>query len=299
MKSSLPEHVYGSRPTKRDRRTQADIALLKKTIYDVIAEENPVTVRQTYYQLVSRGAIAKTEAEYKAVVRLLGIMRREHELPFGWIADYTRWMRKPTTWNSLRNMLEQSHKLYRRDLWNHQPSYVEIWLEKDALAGVIYRVTHEYDVPLMITRGYPSLSFIHTAAEQIAAQNKPTYLYYFGDFDPSGLDITRSVEADIRTFAPNAEIHFERVAVTKEQITDLNLPTRPTKKTDSRSRNFDGGESVEVDAISPAALRKLVEACIVPHIDRDVLAGLERVEKDERDILESIIERLDQSRDSA
>jgi hypothetical protein len=160
------------------------------------------------------------------------------------------------------------------------------------------KITHDYDVPLMVTRGYPSLSFIHTAAEQIAGQNKPVYLYYLGDYDPSGMDITRSVEADLREFAPNAEIYFKRVAVTKEQISAFNLPTRPTKKTDSRSRNFEGGESVEVDAISPAELRAMVEACIVPHIDKDVMAGLERVEKNERDVLESIIGRLEGSRSS-
>src|SRR5690606_16207709 len=142
----------------------------------------------------------------------------------------------------------------------------------------------EWDVPLMVTRGYPSLSYLYSAAETIADAEKPAYLYYFGDHDPSGVDIPRKVEEDLRTFAPDAEIHFERVAVTRRQIDTLGLPTRPTKKTDSRSKSFEG-ESVEVDAIPPATLRTMVSECIEQHIDHDRLAAVKRIEALERDTL--------------
>jgi hypothetical protein len=197
-----------------------------------LAADNPMTVRQVFYQLVSQGVIAKTEAEYKStVVRLLAAMRRAGEIPFDWIADNTRWMRKPKTYSDVEQALQRTAEAYRRSLWDNQDVYVEIWLEKDALAGVLYRVTSSWDVPLMVTRGYPSLSYLYEAADTIAAVGKPAHLYYFGDNDPSGLDITRAVEA---------EVYFERVAVTAAQITDLGLPTRPTKKTDSRSKGFEG-----------------------------------------------------------
>ena len=112
-----------------------------------------MTVRQVFYRLVSSGVIPKTEASYKnIVVRLLGIMRREGDLPFRWIADNTRWMRKPSTYSSLEHALDNTIATYRRALWDQQDSYVEIWLEKDALAGVLYDVTAEWDVPLMVTR---------------------------------------------------------------------------------------------------------------------------------------------------
>jgi hypothetical protein len=105
-------------------------------------------VRQTFYQLVSRGIIEKTEAEYKhTVVRLLGEMRRARRIPFDWIADNTRWMRKPRTYSSLADMLERESEFYRRALWDSSEDYVEIWLDKDALAGVLYQVTEEFDVP--------------------------------------------------------------------------------------------------------------------------------------------------------
>jgi hypothetical protein len=135
------------------------------------------------------------------------------------------------------------------------------------------------------------VSFLHEAAESIAAVGKPAYLYYLGDFDPSGCDIPRAVEEGIRDYAAGAEIHFERVAVTEEQIHELNLATRPTKQTDSRSRTF-RGESVEVDAIPSATLRALVRERIERHIDRRALQAARRVENEERETLERILKEL-------
>lgn len=283
--------INRSRPTRRSR---ADMDEIRASIIEVLEEIQPATVRQTFYQLVSRGIIDKTEQEYKhTVVRLLGEMRRNQEIPFDWIADNTRWMRKPQTYSSLTDMLDRSTEFYRRALWDSQDAYVEIWLEKDALSGVLYEVTAECDVPLMVTRGYPSLSFLHAAATSIGARGKPAYLYYFGDYDPSGMDITRAVEDGIREFAPDADIEFERVAVTAEQIEEMELPTRPTKATDSRSKNFEG-ESVEVDAIDPDTLRDMVRDAIEQHIDKDELQRLELIEKQERETLENIAHVLPQ-----
>ena len=219
-----------SRPT-RLRRSADDMWELKLQVIFILAEERPMTVRQVFYQLVSRGWIDKTEGEYKnTVVRLLGDMRRAGELPFDWIADNTRWQRKPDTHASLQDCLDETAKFYRRSMWLDQPAYVEIWLEKEALAGVVLEVTEHWDVPLMVTRGYPSISFLHTAGEFIADVKKPTFLYYFGDLDPSGLDISRKVKEDIVEFANGADITFERVAITHEQVEQLKLPTRPRRR---------------------------------------------------------------------
>jgi hypothetical protein len=125
------------------------------------------------------------------------------------------------------------------------------------------------------------LTYLHEAAAAIAYYEKPAFIYYFGDYDPSGLDIPRKVEAGLREFAPDAEIHFARVAVTSEQLDRWQLPTRPTKKTDSRSKSFEG-DSVEVDAIPSQGLRALVQECINRHIDREILARVQLVEKSER-----------------
>lgn len=289
---------YRSRPIKRRRRTQDEIIRIKLALFRLLAQNHPMTVRQTFYQLVSQGVIAKTEAEYKStVVRLLTQMRLEAvegpfahlgpngpTIPYGWIADNTRWMRKPRTHSSVEDALKATASTYRRALWDTADAYVEVWFEKDALAGVIYDITAEFDVPLMVTRGYPSLTFVAEAAEAIEGREQPAYLYYFGDHDPSGVDIPRHIEERLEQMAPIAEIHFERVAVVPEQIAEWNLPTRPTKKTDTRSKKFIG-ESVEVDAIPPDTLRALVRDCIERHVDQHQLKVLKRVEAQERELL--------------
>ncbi len=165
-------------------------------------------------------------------------------------------------------------KALPRSLWADADCYVEIWLEKDALSGVIAPVTYLYDVPLMVARGYASLSFLHSAAEQIRELGKPPYIYHLGDFDPSGVDAGRNIERRLREFAGDeVEIYFDRLAVTPEQIVEWHLPSRPTKTTDSRSRSFGLTGSVELDAIPPADLRSLVEEAILQRLPTEQLKG--------------------------
>jgi hypothetical protein len=277
--------VYRSRSIRRQRRTRAGIDAIRRAIHDTLVEGHPMTVRQLFYRLVSGGVIEKTESEYKhTVVRLAVEMRMDGEIPFGWIADNTRWMRKPRTYSGLDDLLEQTQQTYRRAIWDEQDAYVEIWLEKDALAGVLIDVTGVWDVPLMVTRGFASLSFLYEAADAIREQGKPTYLYYLGDHDPSGLDIPRTVEQRIREFAPEVDITFERVAVNPDQIERWGLPTRPTKTSDSRSKGFEG-ESVEVDAIPPAILRRITNERITRHIDKSQYERVRLIERSERETL--------------
>jgi hypothetical protein len=261
-------------------------------IYDAIAEtlaeDSPVTVRQLFYRLVSAGSIDKTELQYRAVMRAVGEMRRDGRIPFEGIADNTRRPMKYASYPNLEAALRVTRESYFRARWNNQRAYVEVWLEKDALSGVVFPITGELDVPLMVTRGYPSISFLHGAAETITRQGKPTYLYYFGDHDPSGVDITRSVADGIREFAPGADVVVERVAVTLDQIKLWNLPSRPTKKTDARARDWVGG-SVELDAIPARQLRELVRASIERHIDRSAWRATERAEQVDRKRLASLI----------
>lgn len=283
---STLQEIYRPSPIKRARRTKAEIQYLKAQLYLILCDDYPMTVRQVFYQAVRRLLIEKSEAEYKTTItRLLGELRLCGVIPFDWIADNTRWMRKPRTYSSLGAALKHTAAAYRRCLWDNQDVYVEVWLEKDALAGVVYAETEPWDVPLMVTRGFPSLSFLHSAAEAIANQDKPAHIYYFGDWDPSGKDISRNVEQRLREFAPHADITFERLAVNSDQIKSLNLPTRPTKKSDSRAKTFKG-ESVELDAIPASTLRQMVRDAIRQHVDEHALHIQELAEQDERRILE-------------
>lgn len=282
------------------RRTKAEIDHIKLSIYGLCERYRPMTVRQLFYALTVEQVIPKTEGAYKNIVcRLTKEMRLAGELPWHWLADHTRWMRKPDTYGSLDYCLEQAQLAYRRALWdpNTNDQYVEVWLEKDALAGVLSTVTEEYDVPLMVTRGYPSLSYLHSAASgirrELAARTfGEATIYYFGDFDPSGADISRSTEQRLRDFLGCAHLFFKRVAVNHDQIAQMDLPTRPTKTTDSRSKRFGFDYSCEVDAIRPDLLRQMVRDCITQHIDDEQIAAIQETERQERQLLYDIRTRL-------
>jgi hypothetical protein len=284
--ASTADPFYVPKSIKRLRRTKVTIAGIRTAIIDILSEDHPQTVRQVFYALTVRGVIPKLELEYhRTVIRLLGEMREAGQIPFEWIADNTRWMRKPSTFTGIESCLNNTAKFYRRNLWASMPIYVEVWIEKDALAGVLMEETETYDVPLMSARGYASLSFLHSAAKAIKVGGKPAYIYHFGDLDPSGVDAARDIEAKLRRYAPDAEIHFERPAVTREQVEELNLPTRPTKMTDTRAKKFGSATSVELDAIPARKLRELVRECIERHVDKQKLELLRIAEKSERELL--------------
>jgi len=268
-----------------------DTATLWENILTIFAEQQPpMTVRQVFYALSVRGAVDKTDSGYRTAQYALAQMRRLGAIPFSWLADSTRWQRKPTTYSSMGDALTHWQRSYRRDLWASKNAYVEIWLEKDALAGVVHGVTSEYDVPLMVARGYGSMSFLYEAAEAIKEIGKPAYIYHFGDFDPSGVDAAYKIRDDLRQHGAN--IHFERVAVTEDQISTWNLPTRPTKATDPRAKTWGGKNSVELDAIPASSLRNLVETVILQHVAAWEIDELRRVEALERETLAGLMHKF-------
>jgi hypothetical protein len=168
-----------------------------------------------------------------------------------------------------------------------------MWSEKDAIRGVVYPVTAEFDVPLMIARGFPSETFLHQTAEAITDDGKPAVIYQLGDHDPSGVAAWNDIQRKLRSFVPShIDLTFERIAVTEAQIHDLGLPTRPTKQSDTRARNF-VGDSVEVDAIPSTTLRQLVRDSIERWIDPENLRITREAERSEKNILRRIAGRWD------
>jgi hypothetical protein len=283
---------------------------IRDAIVATLEPEQPMTVRQLYYALTVVGVIEKTEAEYKTVKRLTAEMRYSGDIPFEWFVDATRWMRKPQTFSSVESALQRTAATYRRALWDDASERPEVWVEKEALAGVLADVTYEWDVPLLPGRGHAGISALHSAAVAIKARHERgqrTVIYYFGDHDPSGLDIDRHIEQSLgqilagldhpaligsfddltKELAFDSYCDFERIAVTEEQIEDWNLPTRPTKKTDTRSKSFKG-ESVDLDAIPPEELRRLARKVIEQHVDQHQLNVLRKVEAEEQIGLEAM-----------
>jgi hypothetical protein len=283
------------------RRNRSEIEAIKAAIFDYCRLHHPLTVRQLFYALTVQQLIGKSEGEYKhTVVRLAKEMRLAGELPWHWLVDNTRWMRKPCSYGSLADCVEQSAQTYRRSIWQNRDEYVEVWLEKDALSGVLIEVTSDYDVPLMVTRGYPSLSYLRSAAETMVETGKPVTIYYFGDYDPSGADISRNVEERLQEFMREVagersyytpSLWFSRVAVNEWQIDQWKLPTRPTKTSDSRAAKF-GSRSVELDSIPPAELRDLVRLQLARHVHADDLAAAKQADRLERETLQAMAAKL-------
>jgi hypothetical protein len=218
--------AYGASPIKRSRATKAEVEGRRSALLEIISAGKPMTVRQVFYRATVADLVEKTEAGYTKVQTDLVHMRRAGTLPYSWLADSTRWQRKARAFNNIGEALKDTARLYRKALWADVDAYVEIWLEKDALAGVVWPVVAMYDVPLMVARGYASLSFLHSAAEHINTLKVPTFIYHLGDFDPSGVNAGEKIESTLREMAPDADISFERIAVTPEQITGWSLPSR-------------------------------------------------------------------------
>jgi len=279
--------VYRPSTVKRSRRTNRQLSELDDVILEVLLDEHPATLRGTFYRVMSAGAVQKSEAGYRMVGRQVLKLRRAGVLPYSWITDGTRYILKPNSWTELDDMLEDAAASYRRMLWRDQAINVQLFTEKDAITGVISGVTAEWDVPLGVLRGYSSESFAWSVAESLPA-SKPTIMYQLSDHDPSGVDAWRNFADKVAAFAPDADVTFERLAVLPEQIEQWNLPTRPTKRTDTRAAGFVGG-SVEVDAIAPNMLRAIVRNAIEQHIDADELALTRSVEASERDTLTRMI----------
>jgi hypothetical protein len=258
------------------RRSPQDIDTLKSLIKQYAEEEKPTTLRHIFYRMVAAGAIKKDENDYQnVVIRLASKMRLSHELPFHWIADNSRMHLQPTTYDSIEQSLMNAAHSYRKNLWNDQNVYCEIWIEKDAIAGIVSPITSEYDVPLYPCRGQASLSYLYSAAEAIEKIRKDTYIYLLTDYDKSGYSIDRNIRNRLVEFSGRV-INFKRLAVTKEQIEEYSLPTRPPKE------RYGFSENVELDAMSSKVLRDLVKDAIEQHMPRSELEKLKRIEDAEK-----------------
>jgi hypothetical protein len=267
--------------------------LIREAIVALTAEYEVMTVRQVFYALVARGVVPKTEnGGYRPVQRNVLAMRREGALPWSFVADTTRWRRKPETWNSAEEALQVTQRTYRRNLWRSQGVRVEVWLEKDALAGVLVDVTDRWDVSLMVSRGTSSATFVYSAAEaardafEIDYINTIVFLLY--DFDAGGARAARSIEKGLREFAPGVPIETRLLAVTEDQIETWNLPTRPAKTSDPEAAKW-GTSAVELDAIPPDKLRALVEDEIVSLIDPSAWHAEQAYEESERELLARMV----------
>lgn len=268
---------------KKGRKMQKETRRLRTAIFDIIEDiDRRMTVRQVYYQAVHRGIFGKAESNSRRLQRQVLLMRRDGTLPYSYITDNSRLHMKGDSYKSAQDAVSRWIRYYKQDIWADNDVHVEIWLEKRALAGVISDITYEYDVPLYVSSGFSSDSFIYDSVELIKALNKPAYVYYFSDYDKAGLDIAKSAEKRFREFAGgDLDINFIRAGLTKEQVEFYNLSSRPSK---DNTEQFKAG-STELDALHPDDLVALVENCITQHI---TVAEFEKIKQEEAIHLETL-----------
>jgi hypothetical protein len=250
-----------------------------------------ITIRQLHYRLVARGmtndvqhykrvVVAMTDARWDGTVDMESFIDRERAM-----SGETKAEEKSLT-DEIENAKEQIGlwmTQYRLSRWSNQPEYIEVWIEKKALQGVFEGECLSKSVGLAPCKGYPSLTFLNDAAgrfKEAQERGQDTVILYFGDYDPSGEDIPRSIEANLSRMG--CEVEVERMALTPEQIDQWNLPGVPAKLTDSRSATWDGAGAVELDAIEPSELKKLCNQAIDAHFDRDLYADLKETEEEEK-----------------
>lgn len=284
---------------------------LREALAKIVMENRPLTVRHLFYLAVARNLIAKTETDYQQViVRLARIMREEWldqdcdgvepkgaVIPFRreYIVDAGRWIRKPRTYTGIEAALQETAEFYRRDLWRDGPVYLAFFCEKDAIARLVYRETQKWDVPLAVIRGQSSKTFLYENAQVIDDLDKTTYLYFLGDHDEAAdLIIQSAVERICRYASTDKAIYWEKLAVTPEQIGAFDLPLRPSKPLRAGAAikaAFTRG-SVEIDAIPPAELRRIINEAIERHIDKRAMRVLEAADRSERKLMGQIAQNL-------
>lgn len=230
-----------------------------------------LTLRQLYYQFVSRGLIANKDTEYKRLGNVINDARLTGLLDWSYIVDRTRNLRGLAHWDTPSSVLDSAAYGYRTERWANQPHRVEVWIEKDALVGVITRACNSLDVPFFSCRGYTSQSELWGAAQRLIGYNtagQTPVIIHLGDHDPSGIDMTRDITDRLTLFGATARVR--RIALNMDQVEQYAPPPNPAKLTDSRAVDYiatHGEYSWELDALDPATLDALVTATILEYRD--------------------------------
>lgn len=257
-------------------------------IADYAEDDLTLTLRQLYYQFVARGLLANTQRNYKRLGGIVNDGRMAGLIDWDAIEDRTRNMQERPHWQTPAEIIESAARSYNLNTWIGQKYQPEVWIEKEALAGVIQRPCWDLDVPFFACRGYTSQSEMWGAAMRLLRYRKNGRLpviIHLGDHDPSGIDMTRDIRERLEVFFSyhgEAAPLVERIALNMDQVREHNPPPNPAKTTDSRfdgyMRRF-GDESWELDALDPRMLDRLVRRTIEQFMDADLRQ--ERVDEQE------------------
>lgn len=291
------------RDIKMGAANKARLAIINEIIEEYQEDGYVLTLRQLYYQLVSRDVVPNKQSEYSKLSTLLKEGRMSGIVDWDAIEDRLRKPSKPAAFDSPQDILEAAINQYALPRQNGQETYVEVWVEKDALSGVLKRVTEMYHVPILVNRGYSSASAMFDSYNRfkVAYQNgQDIRVLYLGDYDPSGIDMIRDIHdrtMEFFTGKGEEDVDFEiiPIALTREQIQQYDPPPNPAKITDPRAKDFikkHGSTSWEVDALPPNVLNQLLDDSIRRYIDTDVFDEIVNREQHDKDKLSALTQYL-------
>jgi hypothetical protein len=258
-----------------------------------------LTLRQLYYQFVSRDLISNTQKDYKNLGSIVNDARLAGLIDWETIVDRTREVRSLSHWSGPEAIIEACAGQFNVDRWRDQLYRPEVWIEKDALVGVFERVCRELDVPLLSCRGYVSQSEMWGAAQRMLRYKKTKQtpiVFHFGDHDPSGKDMSRDIVDRLELFT-RGTMKFERLALNMDQVERYTPPPNPAKITDSRASVYIaefGSESWELDALEPTVLEALVRKAIGGVVDQEKMAEATAEQDEHRAMLSKVADRFEE-----
>ena len=239
-----------------------------------------LSLRQIFYRLVASRAIDKTESQYKGLSALLVKARKLRLIDSSMMEDRTRkylagddpFETAEQHYRGWRRAFLDCANLYKYPRWKDQPEVVQVWCEKQALERLFSSVCVRLKVRLGVCKGYPSFTFLQEANRTIRAEGKPVTILYFGDWDPSGLDIDRHIAEEFGDFF-RSNVTVERISITEEQIEEYELISAPAKKSDARANGFiaeHGDEVYELAAFEPDDMTAIIEEAVMEHVDKSI-----------------------------
>jgi len=265
-----------------------------QTIKSYMGQGLMLTLRQLYYTLVAAGRIPNEEKSYKRLGAIISDARLAGMLDWSGIEDRVRRPYMPTHWDSIDDIIQSACEQFKLDRREGQETYVELWVEKDALAGVLSPLAQQFHCTLSVNRGYSSQSAMYDAAkrfkEAVFEREQHAVIIYIGDFDPSGEDMVRDVRERLEMFGVSVDV--DKVALTMEQIKKHKPPPNPAKLSDSRAAGYiakHGQHSWEVDALPPKELQRIAREALAYHTDMEAMS---RVKKEETKQVKATAKKL-------
>lgn len=270
------------------------IDLCNDIIVDYSEQGFSLTLRQLYYRLVAGGHIPNSQRDYKRLGSIVNDARLAGLIDWYAIEDRTRRVRSNPHWSSPASIIRSARKSFMLDRWENQPYRPSVWIEKDALVGVISDVCNKLDVPFFSCRGYTSQSAMWLAAMQAGAYlngKQCPLIIHLGDHDPSGVDMTRDIVDRFRLFVGET-VEVDRIALNWDQVEEYSLPPNPTKLSDSRAKVYIaeyGSDSWELDALEPRTIVDLIRDTVLSIRDEDALEKTLRREREMLKVLDDAV----------